>query len=279
MSRAPSEPNLIGVRRTAQLLERHGIVPQKRLGQNFIIDPNTIRMIVDRARIDSGDRVLEIGAGAGALTVALAGEARHVTAVEIDDRLAPVLHEVVGGLENVDVLIGDALAVDLSSSNATRMMGNLPYSVATDVILRVLQEVPRVRDLTVMVQKEVGERLTARPGDKGYGKTCLHVRYFAQSGVVGRASRRAFLPVPHVDSVVVRLERRSEPPDVAGDHFLTIIQAAFSQRRKTMRNALISAKFDGRDVEAALASAGIEAATRPQDVGFEQFIEVAGRLT
>jgi 16S rRNA (adenine1518-N6/adenine1519-N6)-dimethyltransferase len=158
------------------------------------------------------------------------------------------------------------------------MMGNLPYSVASEVILRVLQVMPKIRDLTVMVQKEVGDRLTARPGDKLYGKSCLEVRYFARTNVLGRASRRAFLPVPHVDSVVVRLERRTEPPSVGSDPFLTIVQAAFSQRRKTMRNALASTDFGDQDVEAVLASAGIDREARPQEVGFEQFIELAGHL-
>jgi len=278
MSRVPSGPNLIGARRTAQMLEHHGIVPRKRLGQNFIIDPNTIRMIVDRARLGPEDHVLEIGAGAGALTLAIAGVARHVTAVEIDERLAPVLDDVVGGLENVRVVIGDALALDLTAWEATRVMGNLPYGVAVDVILRVLRELPLVRDLTVMVQKEVGDRLTARPGDKSYGKSCLQVRYFALTDVVGRVSRRAFLPVPHVDSVVVRLERRPEPSNVGGDHFMTVVQAAFSQRRKTMRNALTAAGFGSLDVEAALDSAGIHSEARPEDVGFEQFIELSGHL-
>jgi 16S rRNA (adenine1518-N6/adenine1519-N6)-dimethyltransferase len=279
MSRTPSEPKLIGARRTAELLHRYGVVPRKRLGQNFIVDPNTIRMIVHRAHLSPEDRVLEVGAGAGALTVAIAGVARHVTAIEVDERLDPVLRDVVGDLGNVDVVIGDALALDLTTLDATRMMGNLPYSVATEVILRVLQDVPKIRDLTVMVQKEVGDRLTALPGDKLYGKSCLEVRYFSRTSVLGRASRRAFLPVPHVDSVVVRLDRRTERPNVGSDLFLKVVQAAFSQRRKTMRNALASTDFAGRDLEAALAAAGIDKEARPQEVDFEQFIALADQLT
>ena len=278
MSGAPSEPQIIGARQTAALLDRFRVVPRKRLGQNFIIDPNTIRMIVDRAALNAEDHVLEIGAGAGALTLALAGAVRHVTAVEVDERLAPVLQHVVGDLENVEVVIGDALALDLTTWPATRMMGNLPYSVASDVVLRVLKDLPGVQDLTVMVQREVADRLTANPRDKAYGKTCLQVRYFATTDVVGRASRRAFLPVPHVDSVVVRLHRRPDPPEVGRDHFLTIVRAAFSQRRKTMRNALASTSFDNREVEAALASAGVAVDARPEEVDFDQFVRLAGLL-
>jgi len=278
MSRSDSEPDLIGARRTADLLERHRVVPKKGLGQNFIVDPNTIRMILDRAGIESEDDVLEIGAGAGALTVALAARARHVTAIEIDERLAPILAEVLGVSENVDVLIDDALTVDLRPLHATRMMGNLPYSVATDVILRVLQDAPQIHDLTVMVQREVGERLTAGTGAKLYGKTCLHVRFLAVAKVVGRASARAFLPVPNVDSVLIRLERRPEPVGVGREHFLTIVQAAFSQRRKTMRNVLTTPRFDADEVAEALSAAGIELGTRPQDVDFDQFIDLARRL-
>jgi 16S rRNA (adenine1518-N6/adenine1519-N6)-dimethyltransferase len=278
MSRTPSEPKFIGARRTAELLDRYAVVPRKRLGQNFIVDPNTIRTIVGRAQLGPADRVLEIGAGAGALTVAIAGLVRHVTAIEIDERLRPVLQEVVGGLANVDVVIGDALVVDLATLEATRMMGNLPYGVAPDVILRVLKRAPGIRDLTVMVQKEVGDRLTARPGEPLYGKSCLEVRYFARTNVVGRASRRAFLPVPHVDSVVVRLERRMEQPRVGGDLFLRIVTAAFSQRRKTMRNALASSEFGDRDLEGALTAAGIDKEARPQNVSFDQFIKLAGHL-
>jgi 16S rRNA (adenine1518-N6/adenine1519-N6)-dimethyltransferase len=279
MSQTPPPETPMGARRTAQLLEDHGVIPRKRFGQNFIIDPNTIHMIVERAQLGPHDRVLEIGAGAGALTVAIAGVARHVAAVEIDERLAPVLEDVVGGLENVDIVIGDAAALDLTTWDATRMMGNLPYSVASELILRVLREAPAIRDLTVMVQKEVGDRLTARPGQKFYGKSCLEVRYFARTKVVGKASRRAFLPVPNVDSVVVRLERRTEQPSVGGDQYLRIVQAAFSQRRKTMRNALASIDIGRRDLEAALASAGIDKEARPQEVGFEQFIDLAEQLT
>lgn len=269
----------MGARRTAQLLDRYGVVPRKRLGQNFIVDPNTIRMIVALARLDSKDHVVEVGAGAGALTVALAGVVRRVTAVEVDRRLAPLLEDIVGGLDNVDVVIGDALALDLGALNATRMVGNLPYGVATDVIVQVLAEVPQIRDLTVMVQKEVGDRLTAQPGEKLYGRACLQVRYFADSDVVGRASRQVFLPVPHVDSVVVRLERKPEPRGVGAGRFLSIVEAVFSQRRKTMRNGLTSSGFDRGAVDAALATAGIDRGARPQDVAFEQFIELSGCLT
>jgi len=269
----------IGARRTAQLLDDYGVVPRKRLGQNFIVDPNTIRMIVDKAQLSPRDRVLEIGAGAGALTVAIAGAVRQVTAVEIDKRLAPVLHDVVGGLDNVDVVIGDAKALDPTAWGSTRMMGNLPYSVATDLILHVLRAAPAIADLTVMVQKEVGDRLTACAGEKLYGRSCLEVRYFARTKVVGRVSRRAFLPVPNVDSVVVRLERRRGRPSVAGDQYLKIVKAAFSQRRKTMRNALTSMDLGSRDLDAALTSAGIDPEARPQEVGFEQFIELAEQLT
>jgi 16S rRNA (adenine1518-N6/adenine1519-N6)-dimethyltransferase len=266
-----TEPALIGARRAVELLERHGVRPLKRWGQNFVIDPNTIRKVVALAEIEPRDHVLELGAGAGALTVALSTAASRVTAIEIDGRLAPVLEEVTADLDNVEVIVADALDVDLDAIRATRVVGNLPYNVAVDLLLRMLADGPRINSITVMVQKEVGERLTARPGGRNYGATCLLVRFWARCEVLGKVSRNAFLPIPHVDSVIMRLDRDASAEPSAWGHFSNLVQSLFSQRRKTLRNSLTTLLGLERG-QAALASSGLDSTARPEDLDFDAFM-------
>ncbi|MEA2461470.1 MAG: rRNA (adenine1518-N6/adenine1519-N6)-dimethyltransferase, partial [Actinomycetota bacterium] len=161
-------PELLGARRVRELLDRHSIRPTKTLGQNFVIDPNTIRKTLAVADIDPNDHVLEIGAGAGSLTVGLAMSARKVTAVEVDAKLVPLLKEVTSAHANVDVIHVDALSFDVDAVQADSVVANLPYNIATLVVLRILDLAPTVRSLTVMTQREVGERLSAPPGSKIY---------------------------------------------------------------------------------------------------------------
>ncbi|HVW31333.1 MAG TPA: 16S rRNA (adenine(1518)-N(6)/adenine(1519)-N(6))-dimethyltransferase RsmA, partial [Acidimicrobiia bacterium] len=221
------------------LLEAHDLRPSRALGQNFLADPNTARRIVRLAGVGPGDRVLEVGPGVGSLTVALAeavAPGGEVLALELDRHLLPVLAEVVAGLPAVRVVQGDALTVDYGAllGDAGRpwtMVSNLPYNVATPLVARFLDEVPEVRILSVLVQKEVAERLAAPPGAPGCGAVSVKVAYRAGAAVVGTVPPTVFLPRPKVDSAVVRFERRAGPPvDVPRPEALfTLARAGFNQ--------------------------------------------------
>jgi 16S rRNA (adenine1518-N6/adenine1519-N6)-dimethyltransferase len=266
-----------GARRLREVLGAHSVTPKKSLGQNFVIDPNTIRKVVDVSGVSGGDRVLEIGAGAGSLTLGLAAVADHVTAVELDPRLLPVLTEMLDGVENVDVVAGDALKLPLAAFGARALVANLPYSVATPVVLRILREAPKIQRLTVMTQREAGQRLTATPGSKLYGHVSVMVAYFGKATLVSSISRRAFYPIPNVDSVVVRIVRKARPSPEDPEWLFAVIRAGFSQRRKTLRNALAS--FAGPDAAAAaIAAAGVAVSARAEELDLERFVALSDAL-
>jgi 16S rRNA (adenine1518-N6/adenine1519-N6)-dimethyltransferase len=269
----------VGAARLRDALDRHGVRPSRALGQNFVVDPNTVRKVVRAAALDSGDRVLEIGAGVGSLTVALAGAAAHVVAVEVDSRLIPVLHETLAGHANVDVVHADALHEDLTAFGVTKVAANLPYNIATPLVIKVLSEVPMVDELTVMTQKEVGERLAARPGSKAYGQASVIVAYHARASVAASVSRRAFYPVPRVDSVVVRITRRARTVAVDLEDLRAIVRAAFAQRRKMLRNALASVAGSSDAAEDALRRSGVDPRGRAEDVDLEGFAAIARALS
>ena len=258
-------------------LDRHGVRPMKALGQNFVVDPNTIRKIVNAAEVGPSDRVLEIGAGAGSLTAALAATCRHVVAIERDPRLIPVLEELLAGADNVDLVEGDALTLDLGSFGADRLVANLPYNVAATLVVRVLERAPDIAVSTVMTQREVGERLAAPPGSKVYGQTSVMVRYFARAEVVASISKRAFYPVPNVDSVVVRLTRVERPArdERELESFFSVVRTAFRQRRKTLRNSLGELAGSPRAAERLLRSAGIDPGLRAEDLDVGGFVAIA----
>lgn len=252
--------------------EARGLRPTKALGQNFVIDPNTIRKVVDVSGVQAGHKVLEIGAGAGSLTLGLAGVADKVTAIEFDRRLLPVLDEMLAGVTNVEVIGANVLEVDLSRVDARILVANLPYNIAVPVVMQVLEQAPQIETLVVMTQREVGERLVAGPGSKTYGQISVLVGYFATATLAAKISRRAFWPVPNVDSVLVRLVRRPPPPGVDSGLLFRVVKAAFAQRRKTLRNALVAGGID--QVEAALAAAGLNPGTRAEDLDLAAFVSL-----
>lgn len=269
-----------GARALMEALERHGIRPTKRLGQSFVVDPNTIRKVVSAARLDPADKVLEIGAGPGSLTVALASSARSVVAIERDTRLLPLLKELLSGADNVEVIEGDALKLDLGSFGANCLVANLPYNIAATLVVKTLVEARGIEALTVMTQKEVGERLAAEPGSSSYGQTSIMVRYFARAKVVGGISRRAFHPIPNVDSVLVRMVRSGERvgtrQEIEG--IFTVVRSAFQQRRKTLRNSLAGLAGSTSAAENLLKRAGVDPGLRPEGLGVESFIQIAREL-
>ncbi|MDQ1518066.1 MAG: rRNA (adenine1518-N6/adenine1519-N6)-dimethyltransferase [Actinomycetota bacterium] len=261
------------------LLAAHDLRPSRALGQNFLADPNTARRIVRLAGVVPGDRVLEIGPGIGSLTVALAeavGPAGEVLALELDRHLIPVLAEVVSDLPVVRVVHGDAMTVDYGQllgvgAASWTMVSNLPYNVATPLVARVLDEVPAIGVLTVMVQKEVAERLAAPPGTPACGAISVKVAYHARAAVVGVVPPTVFVPRPKVDSAVVRFERRPVPPvDVpSADALFTLARAGFGQRRKTLRQALRPVL--GARAEEVLTAAGIPSLTRAEALTLDQW--------
>lgn len=268
---------LLGARRIRELFELHGIRPHKELGQNFVVDPNTIRKVMGVAALERDDVVLEIGAGAGSLTLGLAAVARKVIAVEFDERLVPALEESLGGVDNVEVVQGDAMKLDYARVEATSLVANLPYNIAVPLVITVLARAPRITALTVMTQREVGERLAARAGSGTFGQVSVLVAYWAAASVATRVSRNAFYPVPGVDSVVVRMDRRP-PPDVAYEDLSRVVKAAFGQRRKTLRNTLAPLAGSTTDAQRALRLAGVDEGARPETVDLEGWVAITNAL-
>ena len=269
------QPALLGARRLREILASHDIRPTKALGQNFVVDPNTIRKVLQVARVDPDDRVLEIGAGAGSLTLGLTAAAAAVVAVEVDPRLTEVLKETLAGVANVEVIQADALTASLTDLRANKLVANLPYNIAVPVVLRVLETAPQIGELVVMTQREVGERLVAGPGSKTYGQVSVMVAYFGRATLAAKISRRAFWPVPNVDSVLVRIVRR-DPPDISPERLFPVIRAAFAHRRKTLRNNL--AAVAGPDPGALLAAAGVDPGGRAEQLDLAEFISIAKGL-
>ena len=266
------------------LLARHGLRPSRALGQNFLADPNTARRIARLAQVQPGDRVLEIGPGIGSLTVALLEAGAAVTALELDEHVIPALEETVG-TGAVQIVRGDALRVDfteLLSVDDVRtddrpwcMVSNLPYNVATPIVMRVLASVPQITSLLVMVQREVGERMAAGPGTKAYGAVSVKIAYFGQARVVGTVPPSVFIPAPKVDSALVRIVRHTEPPvSVASEaRLFALVRAGFGQRRKMLRGALRAELGD--DVEHLLESAKIDGRVRAETLTLEQWAALA----
>ncbi|WP_370469407.1 16S rRNA (adenine(1518)-N(6)/adenine(1519)-N(6))-dimethyltransferase RsmA [Egicoccus halophilus] len=232
---------LLTPREVRRLLAERGLAPRKAAGQNFVVDPNTVRRIVDAAGLRADDVVLEIGPGLGSLTLGLAGAVRRVVAVEIDAGLVGALAEVLDGREDVTVVHADALRVrlgDLVDGGPVRLVANLPYNVATPLVMHALED-PAVHDLFVMVQREVGERWAAAPGDPLYAGVSCKLGTVARAQVALAVPRAVFHPVPNVDSVMVRIVRRDDAPrGPERERRFRLIEAAFRQRRKTLRNNL-----------------------------------------
>jgi 16S rRNA (adenine1518-N6/adenine1519-N6)-dimethyltransferase len=260
------------------LAERHGIRPRRSLGQHFLIDPNLAGAIAADAGVGPDDRVVEIGAGLGSLTRALAETGADVLAIEVDPALIPALEGSVVDSDRVRVHRADAMTfgwLDLLDRGPWVLAGNLPYNVATPLVLETLERAPQIRRLVVMVQREVGERLVAAPGTDAYGVPSLRVAFRARGTVVRRVPPEVFWPRPKVASVVIRLDRLERPPlEVDEDRLWRLVDAAFAERRKTMRNALRRLGVDRDRAGALLEAAGIDAAARAETLSLEDF----GRL-
>ncbi|NQV97600.1 MAG: 16S rRNA (adenine(1518)-N(6)/adenine(1519)-N(6))-dimethyltransferase RsmA [Acidimicrobiaceae bacterium] len=226
------------------LLTKHGLAPRRSFGQNFVVDANTVRKITRLANICETDFVLEIGAGLGSLTLALAETGAQIVAVEIDNGLVEVLRETTSSLANVEVIHADALQLDwrplLAKSQHWQVVANLPYNVATPIIAEILDRVAQVSHLLVMVQREVAERLVASVGSPAYGAVSVKINYWATAQIIADVPASVFYPQPRVESALVDIHRRSEPgvSGVVASELFALVRAGFSKRRKMLRRAL-----------------------------------------
>ncbi len=272
---------------TRRLLLTHGLRPKRRLGQSFLVDRNILRKILKAGDLRWEDQVLEIGAGVGTLTQALAEQCHGVLAVEVDPGLFSILQEVLGGRPEVTLVHGDALSLDferlLEKDGRWKVIANLPYSIATPLLTRLLNLSSRFSLLLLMVQAEVAERLMASPGKKTYSSLTVLTQYYADVQVVARVSPGAFYPRPHVDSAVLRLEPlptpRVAPRDVA--LFFRLVRAAFAHRRKTLVNALIQSEWitlDRPELQTVLLRAGIDPSRRGETLTVREFQMLADEL-
>lgn len=258
--------------RIRALLASAGLRPDKSFGQNFLADPNIIRKIAHDADID-GRQVVEIGAGTGALTAALAARAVMVVAYEVDESLAPVLDQTVAAIPNVDLRWADAAAVDLDrdlGDGRWVMVANLPYNVGTRIVLDALRSAPRIDRFVVMVQREVGERMLAEPGSKTYGLPSVVVGLHATGRMAMTVPPQVFEPPPRVESVVVHLDRLPAPAEA--EAAIAIAAAAFNQRRKMLRRSLATVLDDP---EATLEAAGVDPTARPEQLAPVDYVAIA----
>ncbi len=287
-----TEPRLLGPVEVRRLADRLGVRPTKQRGQNFVVDPNSVRRIARLAELDADDIVVEIGPGLGSLTLALLGElsrlggSGRVLAVEVDQALARALPETVaerapGLTDRLTVLRADALRVEaLPGPAPTAVVANLPYNVAVPVLLRLWAMLPSLRHGLVMVQAEVADRLAAPPGSRTYGIPSVKAAWHGPVTSAGRVARTVFWPAPNVDSGLVRW-RRAEPPRTTATRaeVFAVVDAAFAQRRKTLRAALAGIAGSPSAAEAALRRAGVPAGSRGESLDVTAFARVAEQLS
>ena len=270
-----------------KIREEYGFKFSKSLGQNFLTDKNIIDEIVDGAGIEPEDTVLEIGPGIGVITYEAAQLAKKVVAVEIDKSLLPILAETLSEYENVKVINEDILKLDINKliedegMENVKIMGNLPYYITTPIIMKILEEGVKASSITIMMQKEVADRIKAGPGTKAYGALSVAVQYYCTVDKVASVPRSVFVPQPNVDSVVLRLNIRSEKAVKLDNEklFFDCVKAGFGQRRKTLLNSL--QKVNGVDkniVMQSLASAGIEESRRAETLTIEEFALIANEV-
>jgi len=236
---------VVGKSDLKDMMEKHDLRPSKSLGQNFVVDPNTILKIIRAANIEKGEQILEIGPGLGSLTSQLSATSK-VVAIELDRYLVPALEEVLnhfGKRENVEIVQEDAMKIDWQEFFAQRqgvwkMVANLPYNIATPLLVTLLENAPEIQAIYVMVQLEVGERFAASPKSKAYGIPSVKAQYWAETKVLGKVSPNVFLPVPKVDSAILQIIRKPSPSEVNYENFSRLIQTAFQHRRKMIRKSL-----------------------------------------
>ena len=263
-----------------ELLASHGLAPRRAFGQNFVSDPNTVRRIARMANVSASDHVVEIGAGLGSLTLALAETGARITAIEIDHGIAPVLRDVVKDLPNVSVVVGDALELDwneiIPPGSKAVVVANLPYNVATPLVADLLDAIPQISRFVVMVQKEVALRLASSVGSSDYGAISVKVAYWATARVLGDVPPSVFIPRPKVTSSIIEITRRETPavgPHIAPQQLFKVIRTGFGQRRKMLRRSLAAIATPEN-----FALAGVSPEARPEELDVHQWGRLATEI-
>ena len=286
-----AEPYLGNPARCSAVLKKYGFSFRKKYGQNFLIDTGVLESIVDTAGITKDDFVLEIGPGIGTLTQYLASYAGRVVAVEIDRTLIPILEDTLSGWDNVEILSADILKTDIrkiadekNEGRPIKICANLPYYITTPILMALLESGAPISDLTVMVQKEVAERMVTGPGSKEYGALSLAVQYYTKPEISFIVPPSSFMPRPHVDSAVVHMELYREPPVQVDDEAMLfkVIRASFNERRKTLQNGLSHySEFDftKEEIKEAIEQCGLPPAVRGEKLALSEFACLANALT
>lgn len=278
------QPKIASRSVTNHILKAFGLRMSKKLGQNFLIDASIVQGIVDAAEIQPGERVLEIGPGIGTLTQGLAEAGAEVTAVELDKKLPAVLAETLKAYDNVTIVPGDILKVnipEIMGEGPFKVAANLPYYITTPILMTLLERHLPITRMVTMVQKEVAERMIAKPGSRTYGALSVAVQYYTEPEIVLDVPPRSFIPAPEVDSVVIVCKVRETPAvDVMDEKmFFRVVKAAFGQRRKTLSNALKGGGFPKEQVRDAMEAAGIEMTRRGETLSLEEFAKLADEFT
>lgn len=285
------EPTLGNPQNTIAVLQKYNFVFQKKFGQNFLIDTHVLDKIIGSAEITKDDFVLEIGPGIGTMTQYLACAAGKVAAVEIDKALIPILEDTLDGYDNVQVINEDVLKVDIAElakqeneGKPIKVVANLPYYITTPIIMGLFENHVPMKSITVMVQKEVADRMQVGPGTKDYGALSLAVQYYAKPYIVANVPPNCFIPRPNVGSAVIRLTRYQKPPVDVKDPALMfkLIRASFNQRRKTLQNGLNNSteiRYPKEKIIEAIESLGVPATVRGEALTLEQFAQLANRFS
>ncbi len=282
--------NLGNPKNTIEIIQKYEFMFQKKFGQNFLIDTHVLEKIISSAGVTKEDCVLEIGPGIGTMTQYLAENARQVVAVEIDKNLIPILGETLAGYDNVTVINEDILKVDIKAiadqyndGRPIKVVANLPYYITTPIIMGLFESGVPIDNITVMVQKEVADRMQEGPGSKDYGALSLAVQYYAEPEIVANVPPNCFIPRPNVGSAVIRLTRHKEMPVKVNDaeHMFRIIRASFNQRRKTLQNGLNNSPeipYSKEKILAAIEQMGLPATVRGEALSLEQFAQLSDIL-
>ena len=275
-------------RATKEVVNKHNFKFSKSLGQNFLIDDNVIDRILEGARLSETDRIIEVGPGIGTLTREMGQVAENVVAIEIDKTLIPILKETLADLDNVEVVNEDILKVDVQglineklNGGPVKLVENLPYYITTPIVMKFLEEDIPVTDIVVMVQKEVADRMNAKPSTKDYGALSVAVQYYCDTEIVAKAPRHMFVPQPNVDSIVIGLHVRDEKKYVVDneDIFFKTVKASFGQRRKTLLNSLGGLGFLSKDqIREALQAANIDEKRRGETLSIDEFANLSNEI-
>lgn len=269
---------------TIAILNKYGLRANKKLGQNFLINESIIYDIVKKANVTKEDVVIEIGPGLGSLTKELINNAKKVIAIELDPNMIDILKSRFGIFDNFEVIYGDVLKIDLEELikgyDSVKVVANLPYYITTPIIMKLLEDKLKIKSITVMVQKEVGERICATHKDKEYGAITVSVQYYSEPQIIIDVPKENFLPAPEVDSCVIRLDMREKPLVSLKDEklFFRLVKGAFTQRRKTINNSLTCSGKSKEEIMAALNKLGIDSKLRAENLSIQQYADIANTL-